>query len=73
MAVNVDEGRLARLFVNDVVVPDLFVESFGGHGFTVRILALQENQGKSGSRQSGPMLLGLPWASFGVLEAVRSN
>ena len=35
MTVDVNERRLARLFVNDVVVPDLFVKGFDGHGFTV--------------------------------------
>ena len=35
MTVDVDERRPAGLFVNDVAVPDLFVESLGRHGFTV--------------------------------------
>jgi len=36
MPVNIDERRLSRLFVNYVRVPDLLVESFLWHGFTVR-------------------------------------
>jgi hypothetical protein len=31
MAVDVKQGRLSRLFINDVVVPDLFIQSFAGH------------------------------------------
>src|SRR6476646_6722475 len=31
VAVNINERGLARLFINNVVVPNLFVQSFGGH------------------------------------------
>jgi hypothetical protein len=41
MAVDVDERGLARLFVDNVAVPDFLVESFrGGHNGVRRILAL---------------------------------
>src|SRR5579884_1104492 len=40
MAVNINKSGIARLFIDDVVFTDLFVECFRGHGYLKRILAL---------------------------------
>src|SRR5262249_20008699 len=40
MAVDVNERRLARLFVDNVIFPDFFVESLRRHSGSLRILAL---------------------------------
>src|SRR5437879_4947832 len=40
VAVNIDDGGLAGLLVNDVGVPDFLIERFRSHGVSIRILAL---------------------------------
>jgi hypothetical protein len=46
VAVNVDDGRLAGLFADDVVIPDFLIEGFGcvGH-FVSRFLIVQRSRG----------------------------
>jgi hypothetical protein len=52
VSVDVDDGGLAGLFVNNVRVPDLLIEGFRSHGVSIRILALLlgEANGRSGER-----------------------
>ncbi len=40
VTVNIDDGGLAGLLVNDVGVPDFLIERFRSHDVSTRILAL---------------------------------
>ena len=53
VAVNVDDGGLAGLLVNDVGVPDFLIERFRSHGVSIRILALLPGEANVGAAKAG--------------------
>ena len=53
MAVNIDERRMARRFVNNVGVPDLLIERFRCHWQSFRILTLLSPKNDSADGAGG--------------------
>jgi hypothetical protein len=48
VAINIYDGRLAGLLVNNVGVPDFLIERFRRHGVSIRILALLSGEANGG-------------------------
>src|SRR5437870_4476533 len=53
VTVNIDDGGLAGLLVNDVGVPDFLIERFRSHGVSIRILALLRGEANVGAAEAG--------------------